>query len=226
MLRKNQRSCLLNEFQLRLFKGTNERLCRLNRAAFCELRRIRFRHLSNRQCSEAGKVFRTIATQMVSTLQLRQEIVIAGREQQPQQILVVIRSRCATCAEKRRPNNRDDEQSASREALEVDPEYQTEIDSLLELVCQTEERVSKRQRSRGDPPRRFFEGISRLRSALLKQHRHLRDIAAHQTSEIEVQIDCSTCKHCRKPMKNEDENDAMKVALSDASHLRKNGGEL
>jgi hypothetical protein len=163
---------------------------------------------------------------MISTLQLRQEILIAGREQQPQQILLVIGTRCETCAENRGPSNADDEESASREALEQDSGLQTEIDSLLELVCQTEERVSQRQRSRGDPPRRFFEGISRLRSALLKQHRHLRDIAARQTPEIEVQIDFSTCKHCRKPMKNEDENDAMKVALSDASHLRKNGGEL
>jgi hypothetical protein len=141
---------------------------------------------------------------MVSTLQLRQEIVIAGREQQPQQILVVIRWRCATCAERRRPNNRDDEQSASREALEVDPEYQTEIDSLLELVCQTEERVSECQRSRGAPPRAFFEGISRLTSALLRQQRHLRDIAARQTPEIEVQHETGGCMHCRKPMKNED----------------------
>jgi hypothetical protein len=128
MLRKNQRSCLLNEFQLRLFKWTNERLTRLNRAAFCELRRIRSRHLSNRQCSEAGEVFRTIAIQMISTLQLRQEILIAGREQQPQQILLVIGTRCETCAENRGPSNADDEESASREALEQDSGLQTEID--------------------------------------------------------------------------------------------------
>jgi hypothetical protein len=164
---------------------------------------------------------------MISTLQLRQELLIAGREQQIQEILVVFRRRCVTCAEKRRPSNADDEESASREALEPDPGYQTEIDSLLELVCQIEVRASQRKRSRGAPPRAFFEGISRLRSALLKQLRYLRDIAARQVPEIKVQFDRSGCTHCSKSMKNEDENDdAMEVALSDASLLRENGGEL
>ena len=225
MLRKNQRRLLFTEIQLRQLKRAKDRLLKLNRAALCELRRIRVTHLTYRQYSEAGEVLRTIATQMISTLQLRQEILIAGREQQPQLILVVVRTHCVSCAEKRRPSNADDEKSGSREALE--PGYQTEIDSLLELVCQTEERLSERQRSRGAPPRAFFGAISRLTSALLRQQRHLRDTAARQTPEIEVQFDLSTCKHCRKPMRNEDENDnAMKVALSDASHLRENGGEL
>ena len=227
MLRKNQRQFLFTEFQLRQLKRAKDRLLKLNRAASCELRRIRFRHLSNTQCREAGEVFRTIATQMVSALQLRHEVLIAGREQQLQLIVVVFHRRCVSCAEKRRPSNADDEESGSREALEPDPGYQTEIDSLLELVCQTEERVSECQRSRGAPPRAFFEGISRLTSALLRQQRHLRDIAARQTPEIEVQHGSAGCINCRKPTKNEDEtDDAMKVGLSDAFRLRENGGEL
>jgi hypothetical protein len=113
MLRKNQRPFLFTEVQLQQLKRTEDSLRKLNRDALRELRRIGFTDLTNRKYSEAGESFQIVATQMISALRFREEILIAGREQQPQLIQVVIRRKCVACSKDRSLSRRDDEEAAS-----------------------------------------------------------------------------------------------------------------
>jgi hypothetical protein len=225
MLRKNQRPFLFTEVQLQQLKRTEDSLRKLNRDALRALRRIGFTDLTNRKYSEAGQSLRIVATQIISALQFREEILIAGREQQPQTIEVRIGRRCATCFKNRRLREPADEESDSSKALKQDPGHQTEIDSLLELAYQTEGRVSERCKSGGAIPHAFIGGISRLRSALLRQSRHLRDIAPRQTTEIEVlSLPRDVCMYCHKRTKNDDEHDEANESYTpNASQRRENG---
>jgi hypothetical protein len=187
MLRKDQRRFSFTDWQILQLKQSIRRLHKLNRDAFGELRRVG----------------RMLATRMISALRLRQEILTAGREQQPVRIEVIVGLACEPCAADRQFTEPDDE-SVSREALKEDPARQTEIETLLDLAQRTEERLSARCKSRRIPPAAFFRGIGRLTLALLRQQRHLRDTAPRQTTEIKVQSGNADgpdiCMYCHKSM--------------------------
>jgi len=134
MIRKNERQFNFTDWQVQQLRRNNYSLRNLNRAALGRLRRIGYTALTDTEYREAGDSFATIATRMMSALRVRRQILIAGREQTPLRIQVTIGAMCEPCSKNRIPTKPDDNESASREALEQDPAHQSEIESLLELA--------------------------------------------------------------------------------------------
>ena len=83
----------------------------------------------------------------------------------------------------------------------------TEIDCLLELAYRTEERVLARCTWRGTLLKAFITGLSRLTRALLRQRRHLQDIAPEQRTRIEVRENWGgECGQCGKTLPDDGSN--------------------
>jgi hypothetical protein len=146
-----------------------------------------------------------VATRMTSALRFRQEILTAGRQQQPLRIVLRFGMQCRNCSEREQLPVHDDDET-TREALKQDPAHQTEITSLLELTSRIEELVSTRSTLRGAPLNAFFRQVSRFRRAVLKQQRDFQATALRQTTEIEIEHQdedpngLDICDECHKPM--------------------------
>jgi hypothetical protein len=208
MIRKDQRGFNFTDWQVRQLARNHRSLRQLNRAALLALRRIRSTALTNGEYRAAGDSFSMIATRMVSALRLRQELLIAGRAQPLQLIRVTVGVVCDQCGEKGLYTNPDDHEEAnSPEELEQNPAHQSEIESLLELVFRTEERVSVRCESKRSPLRAFFHGISRLTLAVLRQQQEFRETTRKHTPKIECVNSFDNCSVCHKPMKTGDDED-------------------
>lgn len=207
MIRKNQRGFYFTDWQVQQLRQNNHSLRKLNRAALLALRRIRSTALTDRECRAAGDSFSMMATQMVSALRVRRELLMAGLEQSPQRIVVRVGVVCDPCAEKRLYTKIDDHEANPREELEQDPGHQSEIESLLASALRTEELVSVRCESGRALPKAFLQGISRLTLAVLRQQQEFRETARKHIPKIEVVNTFDNCGYCHKPMKTEDERD-------------------
>ena len=208
MLRTNQRPFYFTDTQVQELKRTNDTVRKLNRIARGELRRIGQLGLTPRQHREAGESLGIVAIRMTSVLRFRQEILTAGRQQQPLRIVVRFVMRCRDCSEREQLRVHDEYETA-REALKQDPAHQTEITSLLELTSRIEELVSTRSTLRGAPLNAFFRQVSRFRLAVLKQQRDFQATALRQTPEIVVEEpdenpNGDLCDECHKPMETDD----------------------
>jgi hypothetical protein len=91
------------------------------------------------------------------------------------------------------------EGETGREALNQDPDLETDIASLLNLTSRIEELVSTRSRLRGAPLSGFFRRMSRFRLAVLSQQRDLQAATLPQTPRIEVRHE-NSCAACHKSM--------------------------
>ena len=80
MLRKNQRPLSLTSWQMQQLKPVSHTLRKLNHEARHELRRIKYTDLTSTRYREAGELFGTIATRMISALRFRHEILKADQE--------------------------------------------------------------------------------------------------------------------------------------------------
>lgn len=187
MLRRNRRPLLFTGWELQQLERTTVGLRQSNRAALRALQRVRRFGLSTTRYSKEGDSLQMITAQMISALRLRQEILRAGSDREPQTISIkVVYERYDMCSQSRQRRKPDDDEPASGEAPKQDPAYQAEIDSLLELAQRTAERVSRCCKVRAVPTRTFFAGINRLTSALLRQQRHLRETAFKRVPRIDV----------------------------------------
>lgn len=207
MIRKDQRGFNFTDWQVRQLARNHRSLRQLNRAAILALRRIRPTALTDRECRDAGDSFAMLATRMMSELRLRQELLIAGRAQPLQLIRVTVGVVCDECGEERLYTNPDDHEANSREELEQNPAHQSEIESLIELVFRTEERVLVHCESKRAPLRAFFHGISRLTLAVLRQQQEFRETSRKHIPQIEVVNSFDYCGFCHKPMNPDEEDD-------------------
>jgi hypothetical protein len=156
------------------------------------LRQIR-PHFSDQQYRDAGKLLGLEASQINSLLAFCQQIIESDNRPQPEPIILNIRYVCPTCV-KNSPLEVPESQSANLpEALEANPAWQAEVDSALELVCRTEERVFARCLSRGTLPGGFFSALNRLRKALLQQKLHLLETIPPQTMPLVESRYVHTC---------------------------------
>jgi hypothetical protein len=190
MLRKKQRPFSLTSWQVQQLKRISHRLRKLNRAARRELRRIGYTGLTRTQYREAGDLFGTIATRMISALRFRHEILKAEQPQQTHRLNVHFVTPCVHHVHRSESRQRTghDDGEAQREALKVDPAHQAEIISLLELTNSLEDFVSRRSMLRGVPLNEFFRGINRFRFAVLQQQQHLLATAPQLIPLVELQV--------------------------------------
>jgi hypothetical protein len=175
MHRKNQRPLRLTSWQVEQLKWTSHRLRKLNRDALRELRRIGHMGLTRTQCREAGDLFGTIATRIISALRFRDEILKAEQPQQQFRLNVRFVTPCVhhVHRSKSRQLAGQDDDEAQREALTLYPAHQAGVASLLELTTSIEERVSRRSMLPGARLNEFFRGINRLRLVVLQQQQYL-----------------------------------------------------
>jgi hypothetical protein len=187
MLRKNQRPSSLTSWQVQQLKRISHSLRKLNCTARRELRRIRYTDLTHTQYREAGDLFGTIATRMISALVFHREVLKAEQERLLFQLEVRFVTPCVHRSESRQLTGHGDDE-AEREALKLEPAHQAEIISLLELTNSIEDLVSRRSMLRGVPLNAFFRGINRFRLAVLQQRQHLLATSPQQKLLFELQV--------------------------------------
>ncbi len=201
MLRKNQRSSSLSGWQVQQLKRISPGLRKLNRDARRELRRIGYTSLTRKQYRESGDLLGTIATRMIGALRFRDEILKAEPEQRSIRLTVRFVTPCVHHihrSESRQLRGHDDDEAA-RQALKQDPAHQEEIEPLLELTNSVEDLVSRRSRSRREPPDEFFRGINRLRLAVLQQQQYLVATAPRRPLvELKIADGPDICADCLK----------------------------
>jgi len=200
MLRKNQKPFYFTEEQEKQLETNNLGLRKLNRIAREELRRIGHIGITPRQYREAGESLGMLATRMNSALRFRQEIPRAGRQQQPDRVVIHFSTLC-DCPESRRLREHKEDKNAC-EALKPDLAHLAEIDALLALTSRIEELVSYRSTLRGSQLNAFFRQISRFGLAVLKQQQHLQAAVPQQELQIEFQDEdpngLNICPHCHQ----------------------------
>ncbi len=113
MIRKDQRPFNFTDWHVQQLTRSTRSLRRINRAALCELRRIEGTDLTHTQYREAGESVGIMAIRMTLLLRLRQEILVAGREQQQQLIQLIFSSYCENCTESRSLRKPDCDEPAS-----------------------------------------------------------------------------------------------------------------
>ena len=139
---------------------------------------------------------------MTSALRVHEEILVSGREQEPEKFEMRFAPNCENCEENGCPENPDTDEDVLRYGRKHDPTYQKEVEDLLELAQRTEQRLSARCTSRRAPPRALFVAISRLTSAVLRQQQLLRRTARKRAFEVEF-TKTDTCPHCGARPKNQ-----------------------
>ena len=198
MLHKNKRPFFLMEWQLRQLRDTTDKLRKLDRMAIRQLQRVGYSDSSDKQYKAAITSLANLATMMNSALQLREQILAEAREQKPKVIRLHFRTLCRKCGSKRGPSTRTNDQAA----LAEDPAWRTEIESLLKLVYRIHECLVARCTSRRTPPRASFLALSRLANALLRQRRHLQEIAPEPETEVKLLYEPGLpCNFCGAPTK-------------------------
>ena len=205
MIRKNQRPFNFTDRQIARLQQIYCRLRTVNREANCQLRRIGCEILSDVQYRRAGKDLRALAIRMDSLVGYRQEILAAGRRQQPSLIELVITTSCQKCSENGRvPTYNDDEnrERAAREALKQGPECQKQLDDLLALALRIDE--SQSCKFRCDPPVTFFAALKRLTGAGQRQYRCLQDTVPKSAARIEVLHQFEKCNSCGEVITDDD----------------------
>jgi hypothetical protein len=205
MPRKNQRRSSLTSWQVQQLKPIVRSLRELNRDALRELRRIDYTGLTRTQYREAGDLFGTVATRMISALRFFQETLKAEEPQQQFCLNVGFVTPCVHTLhrpETEQLAGHDDE--AQREALTLLPAHHADIASLLELTNSIEKRVSRRPMLRGVSLNKFFVGINRLRLAVLRQQQDLLATAPQQMLfKLNVAFGAAICPHCLKSKEND-----------------------
>jgi len=199
------------ERQLLELNETKANLRTLNRAALDQLRHIELSGFGRRD-GKLDKSLLTIATLMNSILQTREQIIADGGVQQPELIQVIFSDFCPNCGKGPHPLTEADEEADLPEALKQDQAWQSEIDRLLMLVHRTEKHVLRRCMSRwgsrGTLANALPVAVSRLRRALLRQERHLQEIAPKQAPKIEVlREDYEICPQCHAPFDTDSDSE-------------------
>src|SRR5206468_11400423 len=134
MRRKNQRPLSFTSRQVQQLKWISDSLRKFNRTARRELRRIGYRDLTRTQYREAGDLFGTIATRMISALRFHDAILKAEQEPQPHRLTVHFVTPCVHNRSESSQLTEHDHDEAEREAPKQDPAHWAEIESLLELT--------------------------------------------------------------------------------------------
>jgi hypothetical protein len=184
----------LSQAQRERVHQVHEDLCKLHGEASAQLLKVGNSWGTNKDYSAAGASFGILATRMNFLMQWRERIIFA--ERQPSRIRV---SFVTTCG------NRDDPidgpqsisgpQGEGANCLCLDPEDLNTLDSLIDLAYRTEERVA----SRWTCPKKFFDGITRLKRALLSQEKTFNETAPEECSDIDVEYRPSgVCDVCGK----------------------------
>ncbi|MBZ5653583.1 MAG: hypothetical protein LAO18_24245 [Acidobacteriia bacterium] len=205
MLRKNQRPFISSVGCAQQLSRNTHCLREVNRAALRELRRIGDTDLTHTQYREASESVGISASRMILLLRYRQEILATGREQGVQLFQLILGSSdCENCAEIRRLELGCNE-PVSEETLKNDPEYQKEIESLLEFALRTERRVFARYKLGRAVPSMFFTKVSSLISAVIRQQQQLRDMTIRQQPEIELCFE--ECASCALPIETNEQED-------------------
>jgi len=140
---------------------------------------------------------------MNSIVQVREEVLDFGREQQHTRTELVIGIVCGDCSitgdEPRDPLTDSDQ------IPEINSTHLPELESLVEFMQKMGDRLWSRLRI---PPDVFVSGLKRLTDALLKQRRHLRNILPKPgAAKFELIIQRETCHVCHRPMKDLDPGD-------------------
>jgi len=203
MLLKKNRPFFFTDQQTAQLRSTNGTLRQLNRHARRELQGIGA-DLTDKQYRDAGLLLGKLATRMISVLRFREDVLNFGRQQQPTDVKVVFSVVCNDCSMPAR--NREDAPN-SDQPPEADPAHFPELDSLVEIAHNVGERVWLCFEPR-TPPDPFLVGLKRLTDALLKQRRHLVDIAPNLPS-IKTQVihEFENCFVCHKPVKDPIQSD-------------------
>jgi hypothetical protein len=200
MLRKSQRPSSLTSWQVQQLKRNSLSLRKFNCEARRELRRIGSTGRTRTQYCDAGDLLGSIATRMISALRFRHEILKAEQPQEPFCLNVRFVEPCAQHVyrfQSRQPGRHDDE--AQREALILQPAHQADIASLLVLTNSIEERVSRCSMLRGASLNEFFEGINRLRLAVLQQQQYLLATAPKlMLFKLNIVFGARSCPDCLK----------------------------
>ena len=215
MLLKKNRPFFFTDQQMAQLSSTNGTLRQLNRDARRELRGIGA-GLTDKQYREAGLLLGKLAIRMISILRLREDVLNSGREQRPTRVELMIGVVCGNCVMP--PHNR--ENTPNSQPPEVDPAHLPELDSLVEIAHNVGERVSLCFEPR-TPPNAWVVGLKRLPDALLKQRRHLQDIAPNPSvMKIEVIEKFEACSVCHKPMENSPPSDDPSELISSENDLK------
>jgi len=198
---QRKRRFSFSDEQQRQLKSTNASLRKLNDSALTQWQHVANSYLTAKQFREDADSFEILAIRMNSVLQFREELT-GGRAQAPEVAYVILGTICPDCVEplEEPPNE-------VSEFLKLDMAQLTEIDCLLELAYRTEERVLARCTWRGTLLKAFITGLSRLTRALLRQRRHLQDIAPEQRTRIEVRENWGgECGQCGKTLPDDGSN--------------------
>jgi len=200
MLDKKGRRFFFTHRQMQQLVLTNDRLRQSNGSALRELRRVGRPNLTSKIYKEAGICLEMVAAQIIGVLQFREEILISAREQGAVEFVIFeVRPMCGDCTAP--PEELEDH--LGEEVPAPDPAHYPELDHLIELAQRIGGRLWSGSIQRKPLPAAFSKGLRRLRGALLKQRRHLREtsLAPPRTrTEFRVPSD-NRCSRCHKEMK-------------------------
>jgi|tagenome__1003787_1003787.scaffolds.fasta_scaffold19615463_1 hypothetical protein len=182
------------EFQR--FIETTRFLQTLNRDASNQLQSVTDRYRTKKEYDALAHGITIIARQILSVLEER-KILLDASTKSDTKIRVIIGNACNKCDH----GVKDPPPGRLTQIREMDPTILAEIDALIDLVFKTQERLRNRFASAANLPQTLFSAIDRLSRAVLRQRRHLVDIAPEVSySPIEVVHDDSDrCRTCGEP---------------------------
>ena len=200
MLDKKGRRFFFTDWQMQQLVLTNDRLRQSNGSALRELRRVGRPNLTSKIYKEAGICLEMVAAQIIGVLQFREEILISARELGAVELVIFeVRHICKDCTAP--PEGLEDH--LGEEVPAPDPAHYPELDHLIELAQRIGGRLWSGSIPRKPLPAAFSKGLRRLRGALLKQRRHLRETTlARPRTRIEFRVPSdNSCSRCHKEMK-------------------------
>jgi hypothetical protein len=172
MVAKHGEQLYVTKRQKQQITRTTGSLRQVNRTVLRELKRIGRPNQTTKQYSDVGVLLETAASQITSLLRFREEILTSARDEP--RILFF------TVSVVGRSHNAFPEDLAfvAREQVPpLDPAHCLELETLLECTFRMGERVCSWTIRSKKFPHVFVVGLRRLTAALLKQQRHLREMA-------------------------------------------------
>jgi hypothetical protein len=185
MLRKNP-GCF-TDWQLRQLETIDSRLVKLDCEAYAILRRAKDLNLNIRQWRHVGDLLGMIAIRMTFALRYRQEILSAGRHRTYEKIVLHLGTH--EYPDEQPPKPHDGEDETRDEGDEKNSKNQAQVQMLLVLANQVEEIISVRSTFRNVTLGVFFGQLNRLKIALLKQLKDLKERVQAHIPKIEIITD-------------------------------------
>jgi len=201
MLRRSKIPRNLSLSESRRIEGTNSCLRELHRNLRRSLRRARELNLTSAEYRGLVEVLQLAASQIVSTIRYRKQILTSAVSK-PTRVGLSVVGICDECVyvdRKRRRNN-------PCSALELDPEQEDELLKLLESAQQT---IHQLWRRRTALQRLLMDSVNIVIGALMKEWDHFQEMTSRHRlwNPIEVREKLNVCVGCKKPMGEKDQGE-------------------